>query len=288
MIIAHQTSPRGIRIWGTRTGKLLRELQTPEGHTSCLHFSADGADLYGACGNHLGCWNPHTGEKRWQKSMSDNGKLHTSLPATSFMLAGDRLVSVHTGSLNCEIHGENWMMSAGHTQMAVRIWNRKTGTLETLPAALESTNTTGKDIPVLFHDVAVSADGRFAAVLSSYAPPPWPAKGQPNKAEEKVGRWQYPNPRLRIIDLATEAVWHDSPAANIENTHLTFSDDGSLLAIAAGKKLWLLEADTGSKTLVAADVPAIQKLQFMPGDSGSRRNLPTSRYAFGIARPAVR
>src|SRR5207253_7455853 len=82
--------------------------------------------------------------------------------------------------------------------------------------------------------------------------------------EEKDG-WQYPNPRLRIIELGTGAVRHDSPAANIDNTYLTFSDDGGLLAIAAGKKLWLLEVRTGGKKHVAADLPAIQKLQFMPG-----------------------
>jgi WD40 repeat protein len=262
-----QTRPRGIRIWDTRTGKLLRALQTHEGQTSCLLFSADGADLYGAYGNHLGCWNPHTGEMRWQKGTPDKGKLHTSLPATNLVLAGDRLVSVHTGNLTCEIRGENWVMATSHAQMAVRIWNRKTGTLESLPAALESTNTTGKDIPVLFHNAAVSADGRFAAVISSYARHAWLAKSPPNKGDEKdkEGGWQYRKPRFRIIDLGTGAVRHDFPVGNIENTHVTVSDDSSLVAIAAGKELQLFNVATGGKKPVAADVPAIQKLQFVPG-----------------------
>jgi WD40 repeat protein len=263
-----QASPRGIRLWDTRTGKLIRDLQTPEGQTSCLLFSPDGTDLYGACGSHLGCWNPHTGEQRWQKTTPDKGKLHTSLPASNLVLAGDRLVSVHSGHLNCEIRGEDGVMGTSHKQMAVRIWSRKTGALEPLPAALESTNTTGKDIPVMFHNVAVSRDGRFAAVISSYARLPWlEKKGRLNKAavEDKNGGWQYPNPRFRIIDLGTGAVRHDFPAANLENTHVIFSDDGSLLAIAAGKELGLMEVATGGKTRVATGVPAIKNLRFMPG-----------------------
>lgn len=262
-----QTNSRGIRIWDTCTGKLLRELHTPEGEVSSLLFSPDGADLYGACGNHLGCWNPHTGEKRWQNNTPDKGTLHTYLPATNLVLAGNRIVSVHTGNLNCVIRGEKWTTSTSHTQRAVRIWNRKTGALESLPVALESTNTTGKDIPVLFHDAAVSADGRFAAVISSYGRPPWQENGPFNKGEEKDQEraWQYRNPRIRIVDLGGGTVRHDFPAASIENTRLAFSDDSSLLAITAGKELQLFDVVSGGKKQVAADVPAIQKLQFMRG-----------------------
>jgi WD40 repeat protein len=259
---------RGIRLWDTRTGKLIRELQTPEGQTSCLLFSTDGVDLYGACGSRLYCWNPHTGEQRWQKTTPDKGKLHTSLPASKLLLAGDRLVSVHSGHLSCQNHREGWSIGTSHKQMAVRIWKRKTGNLETLPAALQSTTTTGKNIPILFHNVAVSANGRFAAVICSYARLPWLERGIPKKDDPKDKNdrgWQYSNPRLRIIDLGTGAVRHDFPAKIIENMHLTSSDDGSLLAIAAGTDLWLLDVATGRKTHVAAGVPAIQNLRFISG-----------------------
>jgi len=262
-----QSRLRGIRLWDTRTGKLIRELETPEGQISCLLFSPDGAGLYGACGNHLGCWNPHTGDQRWQKSTPDGGKLHTSLPASNLVLAGDRLVSVHSGQLSCQVSGKNWSVGTSHEQMAVRIWNRKTGDLESLPAVLESTNATGKDIPILFHNLAVSANGRFAAVISSYARLPRLEKAAVKKAaiEDNTGAWQYRNPRFRIIDLGTGAVRRDFPATHVENTHMVFSDGGSLHALATGNELWLLDVATGRKTRVAANLPAIQKLRFLPG-----------------------
>jgi WD40 repeat protein len=252
---------RGVRLWATRTGKLIREVLTPAGHTSCLLFSADGAELYGACGKYLCCWNPHTGENRWRRDTTEDGKSQTWLQETSLVLAGNRLVSIHSGHLHIEIRGTNWSTSTGHSQIAVRIWNRKTGVAEPLPAALESGKWTGKDIPAVFHSAAISADGRVAAVITSYGKPPeWMFKG--GKGFEGLGKWEYLNPRLRIVDVGTGAIRHDFPATHIDTTKMTLSDDGSRLAIAAGPELSVLNLGTGRKTAVA-EVSKIQELRFV-------------------------
>jgi WD40 repeat protein len=271
-----ETSPQGICLWGTRTGKLLRELETHNGKIYSLLFSADDtADLYAVCGTHICCWNSRTGEKRWELFHT----FYTRLPAINLALAGDHLISVHAGPLECQVDGEN--STTSHKQMAVRFWNRKTGAPIRLPASLESTGAGGKEIPVLFHAAAVSPDGQTAALVMGSGHWPSPSKGGNGKNAEnpKQNNWQYTNSSLRIIDLGTGAVRHDFPASSVENARLSFSDDGRLVASAAGNEIWLVDTASGRQSRIAAGVPILKKLRFVSG---------TQRIAAQFADQAIR
>ncbi len=230
-----------IRLWDTRSGKRLRELRTP-GHTSlCLAFSADGGQIYGGCGDHLCCWETATGQRRWVQNAANNEHAEMPLEVTRIVEAGDRLITVHRQS--------QW-------QLGLRIWDRHTGAPRALPAALESSAKGAHGMPVYFHEVAIAADGRRAAVMVG-------------RLAEVRGRSEYSGPKLRIIDLRTGGCQAEFAANNGLGSVMALSHDGRLAAIALPRKeLWLLDVDSGRKQRLARNLPAVEQMMFV---SGSRQ-----------------
>jgi WD40 repeat protein len=248
-----------IRLWDAASGKLIREISTPDAPVSSLLFGPAGKTLFAGCGRFLCTWDVSTGKKLWEQEAVKVGRFHNGILAEMILLARDRLISVHDGNLICPVRRDRASSTYYHSQKVIRIWDSKSGKPLETPRVLESTLHAENRIAVLFHEIAVSPDGKYAAVLVSGA--------DPNLEEDRTGSrepWKYTNRRLQIIELDTGKVAHTVSDAKGTLRGLTFADDGQVLVVAAGKEIWLMRPATGEKTpLAGASALRVRRLKFV-------------------------
>jgi len=253
-----------IRLWDADKGALIREVATPDAPVSCLHFAPDGRSLYAGCGRFLCAWDAGTGKQLWQKEGVPGGRFHYGVRAERLLLAKDKLISLHGGTLLCPVSHQGGFSCFYHPQVVVRLWDQGTGKSLPTPEALQSTVHADGPIATLFHDVAVSADGRFAAVLASRADPLPRTEGRGISEDS----WKYTARRMLLVDLATGKVSHrvpgDKDVVNTPRTSvwdkvvadtLAFTADGSTLAVATGGKIVLVQTGSGRESLLVKGLP---------------------------------
>jgi WD40 repeat protein len=239
-----------VRLWDAGTGKLIREIVTPDAPVSCLLFGPGGHSLFAGCGRYVCCWDVRTGKELWQQEAIKDGGFASGLHVEAVLLARDRLMSIHDGRLGCVLQqGEGGTSFYYHPQKTVRFWERKTGKPLPLPEALGSSLRGGSRIPKLFHELAVGSDGRYAAVLVSQAKP------NPRGGKVPLDEWTYTDRRLEIINMGTGNVTLTVPDAKGVFKHLTFAEDGDRLALVAGTELWILHPASGHRKVLAKDLP---------------------------------
>jgi WD40 repeat protein len=259
-----------VRLWDAATGKVLREIITPDAPVSCLRFGPDGRTLFAGCGRFLCAWDTATGKKLWQQEGVPGGRFHYGVRAERLMVAGGKLVSLHGGTLMCPVtKAESWSIHY-HPQVVVRLWDRKTGRPLPTPSALQSTVHAEVRITTLFHDAAVSTDGRLAAVRASRADP------LPREEGGGDDRWKYTARRLLLVDLATGKVVHtipdgkdavsrrnSSPFDEVVSDTLAFSDEGGTLAVAAENNIALVQTTDGRQRLLVKGATEGLRLAFV-------------------------
>src|SRR5262249_5836974 len=160
-----------IRLWDADKGTVLREVATPDAPVSCLHFGPGGRSLFAGCGRFVCAWDARTGKKLWQKEGVPGGRFDNGVRAKRLLLAGGKLISLHGGTLLCTVSKDRGTSDFSLPQVVVRLWDRETGRPLPTPPGLQSTFHAEGHIATLFHDAAISPDGRFAAVLASRADP---------------------------------------------------------------------------------------------------------------------
>jgi WD40 repeat protein len=269
-----------IRLWEAKSGKLIREIVTPDAPVSAIGFEPDGLSLFAACGKFMCCWDVSSGKKLWQQEAIVGPRFHGAPLGRMIVRTKDKLISFHDCDMMCTLakDGADFPHDPhfDHSQRFIRIWDSKHGKPLRAPPPLESTvNPVGR-IAALFHEAAVSPDGRFAAVVVSQADP------LPENAMSKSNDfWKYTSRRLQIIELETGKVVHLFPADKLVLTALTFADDGGVLALVAGplgreelrppwldskppadKEIWLIATATGQKQVLAKELPPIFELAF--------------------------
>ena len=249
-----------IRLWDTATGKLIREITTPDAPVSSLHFSPIGGTLFAGCGDNLCAWDTATGRKFWEQDVPKGVRFEQGGQTETLLLARDKLISVHGGRLYCPVPIDGGTSHQYYAQLAVRFWDGKTGKPLPLPPVLESTIHAENRITTLFHEVALSPDGAYAAVLVSQADP------QPTDGNSHEDKWLYSDCRIHIIDLSTGKVLHSIPDDKGAFANLAFADDGRTLALAAGKEIWLVRTATGVKERLTDLRSSLSQLVFIDED----------------------
>jgi WD40 repeat protein len=63
-----------LRIWDAKTGKLIREITSPDAPVSALCLDADGKTVFAGCGRYLCAFEVATGKKLWQQTVKDEGR----------------------------------------------------------------------------------------------------------------------------------------------------------------------------------------------------------------------
>jgi WD40 repeat protein len=250
-----------IRLWDGATGKLLREIVAPGAPVTALCFDAGGRVLYGDCSRFLVAWDVTTGEVLWRRAGLTNKGFSRDGQAKQLLIARDRLISIHRGEVYCSVEFDKGSTYLYHAQQAVRFWDSKTGKPLPLPPVLESTlRTEEARLRRLLHDVAVTADGKYAAVVVSQADPVL-SRGWDR---DRNGRnWRYTNAHLHIIDLDAATIRHTFPHDRVALGNLTFAHDGQLLAVTAGNDIWLIHTATGKRQRLAQRVPWLYQLAFV-------------------------
>ncbi len=239
-----------IRLWNVANGKLLREMKTPDAPVTALLFDSTGKTLFAGCGKFLCAWNLKTGKKIWQQEGAKGGVYHYGVRVERLLLAKDRLFSIHEGEVYCPVNRNGGFALFHHPQYAVRCWNRRTGKPVSLPESFRSTVKTEGRIPVLFHEIALTPDAHFAAVIVSDAKP-----GPTFEA-----KWTYKNRRLQIIETSTGKGIHSIPDQSGAMSHLTFSADGKTLALIHNQELRLLDRVSGNKRILDKKVSDVDRL----------------------------
>jgi WD40 repeat protein len=262
-VIERVSSKRGsLRLWETKTGRLIREIETPHAPVSALGFDPAGKLLFAGCGQYLCAFEVATGKKVWQQDTIeaiDRERIAGDIRTTKVQVVNGKLVTVHEGEFYCAVRTEFVTVSFAYPQQIVRMWDIKTGKPLPLPDALDSTTKAEHKIPRVFHDVALSPDGRFAAVLVSHAEPK-PAENRerpsdPFPGASSGGTWKYGNCRLEVIDLATGKVKYTIRDEKGAIACVRFANDGATLAFVAEQKIWLMATATGQKKLLGNDSP---------------------------------
>jgi WD40 repeat protein len=253
-----------IRLWDADTGKRIREIVTPDAPVSALHFDQAGRILYAGCGKYLCFFEAATGKKLWQTEAVKGAKFERDLETQQIVLAKDKLITIHHGQLSCYVFKNRGTSYYRHSQHVVLFWDSKTGKPLPVPESLQSSIQAETRIPVLFHEVAVSANGRFAAIQVTRQAEPLPEenKGYPDD------NWKYKGRTLQIIDLDSGKVVHSIADAKdilsrvtqaedrnswriLKNWRFTFAEDGQTLAIAADNDLGLLQMNDGKRMSLA-------------------------------------
>jgi WD40 repeat protein len=247
-----------IRLWDADKGTLLRELPTPEVPVSCLRFAPDGRTLFAGCGRYVCAWNAETGKQLWQKEGVPGVRFDDGFHAERLLVAGDKLIALLGGRVS------------GHDQLGIYLWDAATGMPLPTPKTLQSTLTAEGHIATLFQDVAISPDGKFAAVQASRA-------DVLTAERHLVATWKYTERRLLVIDLTTGEVRHTLPDnEEVVQTHaafsffrmlpgpcLAFSPDGDTLAVSAAGEITLLQIASGRKRVLAKGLPERLPLAFV-------------------------
>jgi WD40 repeat protein len=262
-----------VRLWDADKGTVIREVTSPDAPVSCLHFALDGRTLFAGCGRFVCAWDVGTGKQLWQQEGVPGGRFHYGVRAEKLVLAKDKLISLHSGTLLCPVsHDGGGASFFYHPQVVVRLWDLGTGKSLPTPEALQSTVKAEGHIATLFHDAAVSSDGRFAAVLASRAEP------LPRDEDRRAlgDTWKYTGRRLQLVDLGTGKVCHtlpdnkevikskhSSPFDKVISGALAFSVDDDTLAVAEEGEITLVETASGRKNLLAKGLPERPRLAFV-------------------------
>jgi WD40 repeat protein len=260
-----------IRLWDTGTGKLVREILTPDAPVSCLRFGRRGRSLFAGCGNYVCAWDLAAGKKLWQEEGVRGGSFQSGIFTERFLWVGAKLVSLHGGSLMCPVPRRGRIYYHYHPQVVARLWDRQTGRPFPIPTAVQATVDAKGHVATLLHAVAFSPDGRFAAALVSRADP------LPQRAKDTlVERWKYTARRLLIVNLVTGKVSHTLPGGKDMAVALdwsawekaafgplAFSPDGSTLAISAGGEVALVQTASGRKRVLAKGLSPDPRLTFV-------------------------
>jgi WD40 repeat protein len=239
-----------IRLWDTKTGKLIREIVSPGAPVSALRFSVDGTTLFASCGRYLCSFNTSDGKESWQQEAVVGGRFNAPVLAERLQLAGDILFSFHSGTLRCEEHRNNRSSCYYHPQKIIRSWDCKTGAPIALPSELECPVISPAHIDRLFHHVAVGQEGKLAAVIVSQADPK-KADRSFSAGPQMGDNWDYKDGKLLIIDLSVGKVAHTVAAPTGPFNAMTFSDDGRLLALLVSGELWLVDTKKGTKKVLS-------------------------------------
>jgi WD40 repeat protein len=257
--IVHQST---IRLWDATTANLSRELTARDAPVSCLHFGPTGGVLFAGCGRYVCAWDVSTGKQLWQQESMSAKLFHDGGHAERILLARGRVISIHSGTVMCPVETPGRSSHFYHAQKAVFVWDSAKGRPLPLPKVLESTLRPKSRIPALFHDIAVSSNGRYAAVLVSEADPPPPSEGRPLTGD----KWTYTQHRLNVIDFDTGTVRYTVPDQKREMQCLAFSADGRTLALTASAEIRLIRMENGQKRVLAQDVTGIDHLAFVARD----------------------
>jgi WD40 repeat protein len=97
----------------------------------------------------------------------------------------------------------------------------------------------------MIHEVALSPNGQFAAVLISQAEP------KPREKDHFEDKWKYTDRRLQIVDLETGKVQQTIADEKATIKSLTFSPDGNQFAWVMENSIWHLQIPGGEKKLLA-------------------------------------
>jgi WD40 repeat protein len=251
IVTRHRVTRSVIRLWDAGSGKLVREINTPDAPVSSLFFGPGGTVLYAGCGRFVAAFDVSTGKTLWQHEAVQDGRFHGGVVAERIQLTGDQLVTLHGGRLVCEESRDGGVSFYYHPQKIVRLWDRKTGKQLPLAASLESSVGSEPHISRLLHDVAVSPDGKYAAIVLSQADPKKGAAFSPFRPEES---WKYSDRKLQLIEMKTGKVVHTLPDTKNSFGGLTFSDDGSTLASAAGNEISVVQTEDGQQRTLAKGV----------------------------------
>jgi WD40 repeat protein len=261
-----------VRLWDTAKGKVIREIGTPDGPVSSLRFGPAGRTLFAGCGRFVCAWDPATGKKCWQKEGAPGARFHDGVSTEKLVLAGGKLISLHGGILVCSVEKGMGVSYFYHPQVVIRLWDPKTGRGLGAPPALQSSLRGGSHISTLFHAAAVSPNGRFVAVVVSRAEPLPRDKEDPAVRD----RWKYTGRRLVLVDMAKGNVCWTLPQGNhvdqgdqpsdeyeVLLDTLVFSPDGSMLALAGGRKVVLFQTATKRKCILAKELAEDPRLAFV-------------------------
>jgi WD40 repeat protein len=267
-----------IHVWGTATGQTIGRLARAGSRVTALCFGPGGHTLFAGYGRRIAARDASTGKEIWEQACIKDDSFHGDPDAELIVPIKDRLLVVFGGKLLCTVRGEHFESRFYHRQNAVRFLDAKTGRLLSVPTALESTVHAEVRVPLLFHDVAVSPDGKYVALLVGQADPKPGFEGSPED------QFNHTHGRLHIVETGSGKVIHAFPATAGVWYGLTFSGDRQKLAFAAGKDIGVVHIAEGRLDLLTAALPSVY-----PDDLVHRR-AGRSWFAFqdGNKRLAVR
>ncbi len=226
-----------LRLWDAKTGKVIREIATPDAPVSAMSFQS-GDCLIARCGRYLCAFDVAKGQALWQLELKIRQELGREAVAQSVVATSDKIITVFRGDIGCA----PW-------QHAIRIWDAKNRKPVTLARALESTTKAGKRIPKLLSDVVVSGDGRFAAINICEAERDERQRDGFGLSSPGDG-WKYSNQRTELIDLTTGNIVSTIPGEKSSFRNVRFSDNGETLAFTREKEIYLVQTTTGKRRLL--------------------------------------
>lgn len=240
--------PGGLRLWNTRTGRLIRRLGGPADQVGAVAFSPDGRRVAAGGGAADGAgavrlWDVATGNLVWERA--DHRR---DVMALLFAPGGNELISgglegrifirdAATGSVQRALPGHEGPVTAlampeddsilisGGSDLAVRTWDPRTGAAGRV---LHPEGSASKD-PTAILSIALSRDGKTLATLSS-------EELLSNFGDRSVHVWDFPSGKPKLALSRPQS----------RGRLLMLSPDGRTLASSGtGKSIALWDLATG-------------------------------------------
>lgn len=239
-----------IRLWDAETGKLIREIVTPDAPVSALQFDATGRRLYAGCGRRFCCWEVASGKGLWAQVIPHLKETQIDMGLEQILIDKGKALTVHGALLRCPGFPGTGLKDY-HRQQIIRLWKAESGESLPVPSALESSLVEGNEIPRVFREIAFSQNGAFVAILVGRAVRLIPGLRVVNDEFP----WKYENHRLQIVSLDTGEIAHTLPDEKAEIAAPVFAGNFRTLVFAADKAIWLLHVATGKKNLLVEGLP---------------------------------
>ena len=248
-----------IRLWDTKTGAQIRAFSAP-GPVPALAFDPAGHTLFAGGFARISCLDADTGKLRWEKAAPSEPEKRIE-ETERILVSKNTLISIHRASVGFVDAKPGSAGAVDHPQHAILLWDRITGKPLPLPKSLDWGPGRDKRITPLFHEHAVSPDGRFVASLVSDAELDLRVGKNPNNVYYS---WKYLNRRLQVVALDSGKLLYTLGDLPELLKALAFSEDGELLTLAAGKEIWLIDtAKGGKRVLTKALLPGTSTLTFV-------------------------
>lgn len=237
-----------IRLWETKTGKRIHEIEAPDSPVTDIRFAPDGKTFIAACGMFLCCFETATGNLVWSRESVWEAENRDLTTFVDIVFGKGCLLTAHYRIRN---FGSDYV---------IQLWDPKTGAPLSLPKTLESPREMRPRNLEFFSKVSVSQDGRLVAVLVS--------ERYPVIISSSLGP-RYVDQRIDIVDVPSGKILHRINDLMEGINHLAFSSDGKTLALVAEEKeqITCIRLDTGKKRHLNCKLPApIRRVAFAEND----------------------